>query len=58
LSIFRYVVELPAKINRYRTTFETLAKIERGCKERQLCMGDCRFIRVLYAAITSLHVVY
>jgi len=28
------------KINSYWTTFETLAEIERGCKERQLCMGD------------------
>jgi len=27
-------------INRYWTTFETLAEIERDCKERQLCMGD------------------
>ena len=27
-------------IKRYWTTFETLAEIERGCKERQLCMGD------------------
>jgi len=28
-------------INCYWTTFETLAQIERDCKERQLCMGDC-----------------
>jgi len=28
------------KINRYWTTVETLAEIERGCNERQLCMGD------------------
>jgi len=27
-------------IDRYWTTFETLAKIERDCKERQLCLGD------------------
>ena len=29
------------KINRCWTTFETLAEMERDCKERQLCMGDC-----------------
>jgi len=29
------------KVNCYWTTFETLAEIERDCKERQLCMGDC-----------------
>jgi len=29
------------KINRYWTIFETLAEIERGCKEQQLCIGDC-----------------
>ena len=34
LGFFRHFVE------RYWTTFETLAKIERGCKDRQLCMGD------------------
>ena len=28
------------KINRYCTTFETLAEIERDCNERQLYMGD------------------
>ena len=28
------------KINRYWTTFETLAEIERDCKERQFCMGN------------------
>jgi len=28
------------KINSYWTTFETLAEIERDCKERQLCMGE------------------
>jgi len=27
-------------INRYWTTFETLAEIEKGCKERQLCVKD------------------
>jgi len=27
-------------INRYWTTFETLAETERDCKERQLCMED------------------
>jgi len=27
-------------INRYWTTFGTLAEIERDCKERQLCIGD------------------
>ena len=41
LIFFRYFVELPAKINRYWTTFETLAEIEIDCKERQICMGDC-----------------
>jgi len=25
------------------TTFETLAEIERGCRERQLCMGDFKY---------------
>ena len=45
LIIFRHCVELPAKnlnmINSYWTTFETLTEIERDCKERQLCVGDC-----------------
>jgi len=41
LIFFRHFVELPAKIIRYWTSFETLAEIERGCKERQLCMGYC-----------------
>jgi len=36
LTFFRHLY----MINRYWTTFETLAEIERGCKERQLCMGD------------------
>ena len=40
LITFYIFVELPAKypykINRYWTTFETLAEIERDCKERQL----------------------
>jgi len=30
-------------INRYWTTFETLAEIERDCKERQICMRDWRY---------------
>ena len=28
------------KFNRYWTTFETVAEIERDCTERQICMGD------------------
>ena len=39
LIFFRQFDKLPANINRYRTTFETLAEIEGGCNERQLCMG-------------------
>jgi len=27
-------------VNRYWTTFETLAEIEGDCKERQLCIWD------------------
>jgi len=27
------------KINRYGTTFDTLAEIKRDCKDQQLCMG-------------------
>jgi len=36
--IFRHFVKLPVFyiINRYWTTFETLAEIDRDCKERQL----------------------
>jgi len=33
-DFFCHFVELPAKVNRYWTTFETLAEIKR------LCMGD------------------
>jgi len=41
LIFFSHFVELSGKkINRYWTTFEILAEIERDCKERQLCMGD------------------
>jgi len=29
------------KINRYWTAYETLAEIERDCKEQQFCMRDC-----------------
>ena len=36
------------KINRYWTTFETLAEIERDCKEWQLYMGDCAKSRVVH----------
>jgi len=36
LIFFRHFVELPAKNQRYWTTFETLAEMERDCKERQL----------------------
>ena len=40
MIIFHLFVELPAQklymINPYKTTFETLAEIERDCKERQL----------------------
>jgi len=36
LIIVSHFVELPAIINRYWTTFETLAEIERDCKERKL----------------------
>jgi len=32
LIFFRHFVELPAKINRYWTTFPTLAEIEREAK--------------------------
>jgi len=32
-------------INLYWATFETLAEIERDCKELQLCMGDWRMFR-------------
>jgi len=42
LIFFPHCVELPAKNQPFWTTFETLAEIERDCKERQLCMGDCR----------------
>jgi len=42
LIFFPHCVELPAKNQLFWTTFETLAEIERDCKERQLCMGDCR----------------
>ena len=36
LIFLRHFVDLPATISRYWTTFQTLAKIERDCKERQL----------------------
>ena len=50
---FHHFVEIPTKISRYWTTFETLAKIERDCKERQLCMGDCLAIPTVFNSLSA-----
>jgi len=39
LIVFRHFVELPAKVNRYWTTFETLAEIERENDNSALEIG-------------------